>query len=40
MAFDARMPEILDQMAEDDLLIITADHAWKRSDSTGNGSHA
>ena len=35
MAFDARMPEILDQMAEDDLLIITADHG---NDPTAPGT--
>ena len=35
MAFDARMPEIMAQMAEDDLLIITADHG---NDPTAPGT--
>lgn len=35
MAFDARLPEIIDQMAEDDLLIITADHG---NDPTAPGT--
>ena len=35
MAFDARMPEIMAHMAEDDLLIITADHG---NDPTAPGT--
>jgi phosphopentomutase len=36
--FDERLPELLDQMKNDDLLIITADHGcdptWQGSDHT------